>query len=180
MVHNVAYLGHSFPVYITRHPAAVFYDPDYYVDLVTDLGRVAKGEAPVEVRFERDGRFGPLCYVTGPVEFSGETIYVDTEATSTHFPSADLLCVAVSDSTATYLFESAKEGLDSLRRAISEFRGQVIGQNTPGDKILLRRNGIPIHFTGDTLLRHYRSEEHTFELQSHSDLVCRLLLEKKK
>ena len=29
-----------------------------------------------------------------------------------------------------------------------------------------------------TLLK--RSEEHTSELQSHSDLVCRLLLEKKK
>src|SRR5260221_6348804 len=28
--------------------------------------------------------------------------------------------------------------------------------------------------------RHARSEEHTSELQSHSDLVCRLLLEKKK
>src|SRR5437588_9041110 len=28
--------------------------------------------------------------------------------------------------------------------------------------------------------RHCRSEEHTSELQSHSDLVCRLLLEKKK
>src|SRR5438132_5430464 len=27
---------------------------------------------------------------------------------------------------------------------------------------------------------HTRSEEHTSELQSHSDLVCRLLLEKKK
>src|SRR5438034_8652604 len=27
---------------------------------------------------------------------------------------------------------------------------------------------------------YYRSEEHTSELQSHSDLVCRLLLEKKK
>src|SRR5438034_8131336 len=27
---------------------------------------------------------------------------------------------------------------------------------------------------------HFRSEEHTSELQSHSDLVCRLLLEKKK
>src|SRR5437773_9547634 len=26
----------------------------------------------------------------------------------------------------------------------------------------------------------YRSEEHTYELQSHHDLVCRLLLEKKK
>src|SRR5476649_1415317 len=30
---------------------------------------------------------------------------------------------------------------------------------------------------GDSL---HRSEEHTSELQSHSDLVCRLLLEKKK
>src|SRR5947207_10051142 len=29
-------------------------------------------------------------------------------------------------------------------------------------------------------LYNYRSEEHTSELQSHSDLVCRLLLEKKK
>src|SRR5438034_5402295 len=28
--------------------------------------------------------------------------------------------------------------------------------------------------------RKWRSEEHTSELQSHSDLVCRLLLEKKK
>src|SRR5947207_5040882 len=31
----------------------------------------------------------------------------------------------------------------------------------------------------ETLLG-FRSEEHTSELQSHSDLVCRLLLEKKK
>src|SRR5438034_6488137 len=30
------------------------------------------------------------------------------------------------------------------------------------------------------LRRRERSEEHTSELQSHSDLVCRLLLEKKK
>src|SRR5438034_3075329 len=29
-------------------------------------------------------------------------------------------------------------------------------------------------------LEPFRSEEHTSELQSHSDLVCRLLLEKKK
>src|SRR5437588_3512356 len=32
----------------------------------------------------------------------------------------------------------------------------------------------------DTTVRSLRSEEHTSELQSHSDLVCRLLLEKKK
>src|SRR5882672_4219736 len=30
------------------------------------------------------------------------------------------------------------------------------------------------------IVGNYRSEEHTSELQSHSDLVCRLLLEKKK
>src|SRR5438034_7903988 len=33
---------------------------------------------------------------------------------------------------------------------------------------------------GDAGHRPVRSEEHTSELQSHSDLVCRLLLEKKK
>src|SRR5476649_1954848 len=38
----------------------------------------------------------------------------------------------------------------------------------PGEKILAMN------------LSHGRSEEHTSELQSHSDLVCRLLLEKKK
>src|SRR5947207_6159396 len=31
-----------------------------------------------------------------------------------------------------------------------------------------------------TMGGNFRSEEHTSELQSHSDLVCRLLLEKKK
>src|SRR5438034_4749767 len=35
-------------------------------------------------------------------------------------------------------------------------------------------------FRGNGLLPVRRSEEHTSELQSHSDLVCRLLLEKKK
>src|SRR5947207_9422630 len=37
-------------------------------------------------------------------------------------------------------------------------------------------DGIPIKIVSVI----YRSEEHTSELQSHSDLVCRLLLEKKK
>src|SRR5436190_13579508 len=39
---------------------------------------------------------------------------------------------------------------------------------------LLRRKCL------EDFLRKRRSEEHTSELQSHSDLVCRLLLEKKK
>src|SRR5438034_8747589 len=37
-----------------------------------------------------------------------------------------------------------------------------------------------VSFNVDVDLEVFRSEEHTSELQSHSDLVCRLLLEKKK
>src|SRR5215204_7399162 len=40
-------------------------------------------------------------------------------------------------------------------------------------------SSIPSRWTCSTA-RSARSEEHTSELQSHSDLVCRLLLEKKK
>src|SRR5947207_9420709 len=36
------------------------------------------------------------------------------------------------------------------------------------------------HVYRDDCADSFRSEEHTSELQSHSDLVCRLLLEKKK
>src|SRR5438034_3370737 len=37
-----------------------------------------------------------------------------------------------------------------------------------------------LNFTGANRITRRRSEEHTSELQSHSDIVCRLLLEKKK
>src|SRR2546427_4420826 len=40
------------------------------------------------------------------------------------------------------------------------------------------RDGL--HAAADELALHVRSEEHTSELQSQSNLVCRLLLEKKK
>src|SRR5260221_13773750 len=49
-------------------------------------------------------------------------------------------------------------------------------------KVHSRRWPRPIHFVRQLHRsgRNERSEEHTSELQSHSDLVCRLLLEKKK
>src|SRR2546430_9424689 len=62
-----------------------------------------------------------------------------------------------------------------------------------GDRVLLEHRGRPrrvdlrhLSGTGPGLhpgprpLQHRRSEEHTSELQSQSNLVCRLLLEKKK
>src|SRR5438034_6196471 len=40
--------------------------------------------------------------------------------------------------------------------------------------------GPPTKWSPSSAVNTNRSEEHTSELQSHSDLVCRLLLEKKK
>src|SRR5260221_9538709 len=61
-------------------------------------------------------------------------------------------------------------------------RGQNIGYQ--GYLLLFPATGQGIVvMTGSdngTTLAEARSEEHTSELQSHSDLVCRLLLEKKK
>src|SRR5438034_4625115 len=45
---------------------------------------------------------------------------------------------------------------------------------------MLGRPLRPSRTYGTRRRSHDRSEEHTSELQSHSDLVCRLLLEKKK
>src|SRR5260221_3823584 len=53
--------------------------------------------------------------------------------------------------------------------------------------LVLQKFGVPApEFVSDVsatvadVMETERSEEHTSELQSHSDLVCRLLLEKKK
>src|SRR2546430_8745522 len=59
------------------------------------------------------------------------------------------------------------------------FRSQQqirVTENVDVDTVLLL--GLPANFTDGAA--HLRSEEHTSELQSQSNLVCRLLLEKKK
>src|SRR5438034_3498200 len=69
----------------------------------------------------------------------------------------------------------------------------LVGPSGSGKTTVLRMAaGLERVSSGDVLLggevvndvappdRDIRSEEHTSELQSHSDLVCRLLLEKKK
>src|SRR5260370_10033092 len=68
----------------------------------------------------------------------------------------------------TTLFRS-REPLELPQGKVSDGL-QTLGIHTVGD--LLE------HLPRDT--RHARSEEHTSELQSHLNLVCRLLLEKKK
>src|SRR5260221_10751851 len=54
----------------------------------------------------------------------------------------------------------------------------------PGSSAFIASCSLPDwvrwHSSTKTKISPLRSEEHTSELQSHSDLVCRLLLEKKK
>src|SRR5947207_10973670 len=67
----------------------------------------------------------------------------------------------------------------SLHDALPIFRGASEGNNSG---CLLHRSGRRLRKGRRSVERSSprRSEEHTSELQSHSDLVCRLLLEKKK
>src|SRR5438477_477397 len=61
----------------------------------------------------------------------------------------------------------------SLHDALPTFARAT--STTFGGVSKLTSDGLPSFFAAD-----FRSEEHTSELQSHVNLVCRLLLEKKK
>src|SRR5260221_8908336 len=78
----------------------------------------------------------------------------------------------------TTLFRSTiYRGLRVLFAALCFFSVFLItGFNSPLLLVGLTAFGF---FLPRFLLKKKRSEEHTSELQSHSDLVCRLLLEKK-
>src|SRR5688572_31636068 len=70
----------------------------------------------------------------------------------------------------TILIMTSNVGAELIRRE------SVLGFNTPRD--LLQDQKAAYERMKDKVLT--RSEEHTSELQSQSNLVCRLLLEKKK
>src|SRR5438034_6348607 len=78
----------------------------------------------------------------------------------------------------TTLFRSGPQRIE--RRLLERRRGRVDvrGERRPvSTSSRTRRPALGLPQGGQT---QPRSEEHTSELQSHSDLVCRLLLEKKK
>src|SRR5260221_345784 len=101
-------------------------------------------------------------------------------------------------------FNFAQPIRDSVEESTSGARGQVVlkvfGPDIPQLRSILQQtvdlvkdiDGVvdlglyrdapapQVHVEFDRIAVQARSEEHTSELQSHSDLVCRLLLEKKK
>src|SRR2546430_16838056 len=75
----------------------------------------------------------------------------------------------------TTLFRSRSSSCQDSMPQILEVDHQVVPR-----RVVARNRGHPrVTAPGDDLVI-YRSEEHTSELQSQSNLVCRLLLEKKK
>src|SRR3970282_2972371 len=78
-------------------------------------------------------------------------------------PREYLLCVFFNDTATTEIYTlSLHDALPILAR-IPDIRTELEWYMIEGDRV-----------------DHVRSEEHTSELQSHHDIVCRLLLEKKK
>src|SRR5947207_8876067 len=73
----------------------------------------------------------------------------------------------------TTLFRSAAASVPS---SVTVPAGATSATFTVNTSIVVVATSATISATYDNT----RSEEHTSELQSHSDLVCRLLLEKKK
>src|SRR2546430_6345804 len=59
----------------------------------------------------------------------------------------------------------------------SRSRQSVLSSHMQGHRLQQLLDAVPANLHADT---NERSEEHTSELQSQSNLVCRLLLEKKK
>src|SRR5437667_3911435 len=64
----------------------------------------------------------------------------------------------------------------------------ILSRATIGSTVWVPRRAVPVCLTrlgrrstpiSSARMNSWRSEEHTSELQSHHDLVCRLLLEKK-
>src|SRR5260221_10119271 len=79
----------------------------------------------------------------------------------------------------TTLFRStnAPAGTNSLTAKATG----TTGSSATSLPVIIYINHAPVVYAGREVADEpVRSEEHTSELQSHSDLVCRLLLEKKK
>src|SRR5206468_12340626 len=88
----------------------------------------------------------------------------------------------------TTLFRSAETGRRSytiVAEMDSSSRGTVLYRKLSQQfkQCVVGLNWVKLYISDpfyQFMFREFRSEEHTSELQSRSDLVCRLLLEKKK
>src|SRR5437868_13280867 len=79
----------------------------------------------------------------------------------------------------TTLFRSYR-GSRFLDGSSASWREPTIGESVVDRRLVIERDDPKVTIAQLRHARPERSEEHTSELQSRFDLVCRLLLEKKK
>src|SRR5690606_42106150 len=78
------------------------------------------------------------------------------------------------------LWSPADPHLYDLMLTLLDASGQVVDQvKSYAGLRSVSINGKAVQINGQTIFQRLRSEEHTSELQSRENLVCRLLLEKK-
>src|SRR5690349_25045173 len=95
-------------------------------------------------------------------------LFIDTATT-------EIYTLSLHDALPIWWNSSLRKMVDGVEHVVSELIGRM--------PVYALTNTNPLHFdyfTQHMPLFHRRSEEHTSELQSRRDLVCRLLLEKKK
>src|SRR2546430_11532898 len=83
----------------------------------------------------------------------------------------------------TTLFRSFSLHEDPARHQLWTANRLLAAKGTPSqilERFRQQLRGMVMHASALGVVRPRRSEEHTSELQSQSNLVCRLLLEKKK
>src|SRR2546427_8554824 len=81
----------------------------------------------------------------------------------------------------TTLFRSVQDGIGVEHRVVAPAPVVAVGRLALTDvELVPGRARVPHPGVGPDTHLGQRSEEHTSELQSQSNLVCRLLLEKKK
>src|SRR5260370_32554996 len=117
--------------------------------------------------------------MTAAVKLDGHSLTIEQLAQIARIPSIRVTC-----DPATYALVAKSEAL--IQEIVTNYRKAFSSGETPPTEY-----GVTTGFGEfkdkriapddlEQLQRNVRSEEHTSELQSHLNLVCRLLLEKKK
>src|SRR5260221_5261277 len=139
------------------------------------------GEYSVEKSIDPSGPFAvcPYCHYAHP--FLQQPLFIISGASGTGKSTVGLAvvsvlkeCVVIESDILWGMVPAAPEDNYRSYRNLWLRVAKNIGQ--AGRPVVLCGTAVPDQFEDCP----ERSEEHTSELQSHSDLVCRLLLEKKK
>src|SRR5439155_11992590 len=94
--------------------------------------------------------------------------------------SRSLLAVLLVLAVTTIAGLGARAQKDDERGQAHLFRAELRGRNEVPLTLSGAHGSLELTVSQDESSAHFRSEEHTSELQSRGHLVCRLLLEKKK